>query len=356
PLSSFDYPSWAEDPPAYTLDNALSRFAALQFAVSEGAEVIDPARSGTFYLDDIELVRSSTPSVDTSRYKAFSTYVPKSSAAFDVSWEKRSSSAKSSSSQTVSSSIQTSGSSSIQTLCSSSSNASSSSVVSVSSSSFDWDVCVSAGSCGTFTDERDGQSYKFVTIGDQIWMAQNLNYSGDSVDGARTYTKGWCYGVGGQDTTDHSDSSTCDTYGRSYNWTDAMDIDESYLATTWGSSDTVNHQGICPEGWHVPTSKEWLTLTNYLGSDSAGYILKSSSGWLNDGNGSDAAGFSALYSGYRQTDNAWTISTHSYFWSVKESSSTFTRIRYLFYSSTILGVSNQYKFQGFSLRCLENQD
>ncbi|HSQ41350.1 MAG TPA: hypothetical protein VLM37_03615 [Fibrobacteraceae bacterium] len=125
PLSSFDYPSWAEDPPAYTLDNALSRFAALQFAVSEGAEVIDPARSGTFYLDDIELVRSSTPSVDTSRYKAFRTYVPKSSAAFDVSWETSSSSAEAFSSQASSSTV---------TLISSSFRVSSSSTVTLISS------------------------------------------------------------------------------------------------------------------------------------------------------------------------------------------------------------------------------
>ncbi|HSQ40811.1 MAG TPA: FISUMP domain-containing protein, partial [Fibrobacteraceae bacterium] len=191
----------------------------------------------------------------------------------------------SSSSNAVSSSVTASSSSvsvSSSVVASSSSNAESSSVTASSSS------VTSAISYGTLTDSRDGQTYNTVVIGTQTWMAENLNYSGGT-GGVRTYTKGWCYGVGGTDTTDHSDSTTCDTYGRFYNWTDAMGIDEGgYLTTTWGSSDTVDHQGLCPSGWHVPTNTEWNTLATYLGgSDTAGYFLKSTSGWYNSGNGSD---------------------------------------------------------------------
>ncbi|HSQ41125.1 MAG TPA: FISUMP domain-containing protein [Fibrobacteraceae bacterium] len=208
-----------------------------------------------------------------------------------------------------------------------------------------------------FVDERDGQPYRLTIIGSQTWMAENLNYSGDDGSGNRTYTTGWCYGVGGTDTTDHSDSTSCDTYGRFYNWTDAMDIDESYLTTTWGSSDTVDHQGLCPSGWHVPTSTEWNTLATYLGgSDTAGYFLKSTSGWNDDGNGSDSYGFSALPAGLRDYGGVWGSQGYlAYFWSASEYSASDAWDRYLYYGSADLYA---YDFNGenygFSLRCTKD--
>ena len=208
---------------------------------------------------------------------------------------------------------------------------------------------------GTLSDSRDGQTYNTVVIGTQTWMAENLNYSGGS-GGVRAYTKGWCYGVGGTDTTDHSDSTTCDTYGRFYNWTDAMDIDEGYLTTTWGSSDTVDHQGLCPSGWHVPTNTEWSTLANYLGgSDTAGYFLKTTSGWASSGNGSDASGFSALPAGYRYNDGDWVIQGYfAFFWSASEYSAAYARSRYLYYGIADLYANYNGKSLGSSLRCTKD--
>ena len=207
-----------------------------------------------------------------------------------------------------------------------------------------------------FMDSRDEQIYKIVTIGTQTWMAQNLNYSGDDGAGNRAYTTGWCYGVGPGDTTDHSDSSTCNTYGRFYNWTSAMAISETYLGTTWGSSDTVKHQGICPEGWHVPTNTEWSTLADYLGgSDTAGFFLKSTSGWSSDGNGSDAYGFSALPAGYRYSNGVWYNQGGSaYFWSASEYSATYARYRFLGYYNADLDADYNSKYYGFSLRCTKD--
>ncbi|HSQ41013.1 MAG TPA: FISUMP domain-containing protein [Fibrobacteraceae bacterium] len=82
----------------------------------------------------------------------------------------------------------------------------------------------SSGVTTYVTDARDNQFYEVVVIGTQTWMKHNLNYSGDDGAGNKVYTMGWCYGVGGSDTSQHQDSATCETYGRLYSWTDAMDL------------------------------------------------------------------------------------------------------------------------------------
>ena len=72
-------------------------------------------------------------------------------------------------------------------------------------------------------------------------------------------------------------TSTCDTYGRLYNWAIAMDA--------------------CPLDWHIPSNAEWTTLIYFAGAN-AGTKLKSTSGWGINGNGTDDYGFSALPGGY----------------------------------------------------------
>jgi uncharacterized protein (TIGR02145 family) len=220
-------------------------------------------------------------------------------------------------------------------------------------------TCTNLYTGSTVTDCRDGQTYGIVTIGTQTWMSENLNYSGDDGSGNRTFTKGWCQGVSNGDTTDHSNASTCDTYGRFYNWTDAMDIDETYLTTLWSSSDTVNHQGLCPRGWHVPAITEWNTLVTYLGgTDTAGFFLKSISGWLGGGNGSDAYGFSALPAGHRAYNGVWDFRDLVYeanFWAASEYSENLASSFGLIYHVSSFNLSYYYKGSGYSLRCLENR-
>ena len=114
---------------------------------------------------------------------------------------------------------------------------------------------------GSFTDSRDGQSYKTVTIGSQTWMAENLNYKTD---------KSYCYG---------DVESNCSKYGRLYR----CEVETP-----------------CPSGWHLPTKAEFETLLSAVGGEStAGAKLKSTSGWSNSGNGTDAYSFSALPAGFR---------------------------------------------------------
>lgn len=116
---------------------------------------------------------------------------------------------------------------------------------------------------GTLTDDRDGKKYKTVKIGDQVWMAENLNYAGSNDDISRCYEDA---------------PVTCEAGGRLYSLSVA---------------DTV-----CPSGWHLPKKEEFeILLTTVGGIDNAGNALKSISGWTNNYSGSDAYGFSALPTG-----------------------------------------------------------
>ena len=116
---------------------------------------------------------------------------------------------------------------------------------------------------GTFTDTRDGQTYKTVQIGNKIWMAQNLNYkTGNSS----------CY---------NNNKKNCEKYGRLYDWNTAMKA--------------------CPEGWHLPSREEYEQLLFIAcgNEKSCDKELNSQTGWVYNGNNSDdKLGFSALPAGY----------------------------------------------------------
>ena len=114
----------------------------------------------------------------------------------------------------------------------------------------------------TLLDSRDGQTYRTVTIGSQIWMAQNLNYE--------TEYGSYCY---------DNNLSNCTKYGRLYKWKAAIEA--------------------CPTGWRLPNTSDYEVLFATVGDAStAGMELKSRSGWLDNGNGTDDIGFSVLPAGF----------------------------------------------------------
>jgi uncharacterized protein (TIGR02145 family) len=131
-----------------------------------------------------------------------------------------------------------------------------------------------AFTCGNnLVDSRDAQSYPTVLIGDQCWMAKNLNI-GTFIYGVGNQTNNYviekyCY---------HNNTANCAIYGGWYQWDELMNY------------DTANGgQGICPTGWHVPTDGEWDVLVNGLGGEStAGTALKSGG----------SSGFNALMAGW----------------------------------------------------------
>ena len=115
-------------------------------------------------------------------------------------------------------------------------------------------------------------------------------------------------------------------------------------------------QGICPSGWHLPSPAEWKTLFAAVGGqDNAGKVLKSQSGWDENGNGTDAYGFSARPVGYREGDGYfYDGGKYAYFWCATEFTSGYANNMYLRY---YYGDGYLYDFSknnAFPVRCLKD--
>jgi len=191
----------------------------------------------------------------------------------------------------------------------------------------------------SFTDTRDGTSYRTVTIGTQTWMADNLNYSAGNGSA--------CY---------DGNPSNCAKYGRLYNWATAMALADSCNTRSCASQVQSKHQGICPSGWHVPSDAEWTILVNYAGGESAaGWRLKSTSGWNYGGNGMDYYGFSALPGGGRWGDGSFNGAGYrGYWWSATENGASYAWYRNMFNDYDNVYRNYYYKTYLFSLRCLKD--
>jgi len=176
----------------------------------------------------------------------------------------------------------------------------------------------------TFTDNRDNQTYKYVKIGDQYWMAENLNYNAGSGS--------WVY---------DNNSYYATTYGRLYNWETACDV--------------------CPAGWHLPSDAEFTELENYLSSNgyngTEGTALKATAGWNSGGNGTDNYGFSALPGGglLNGSNSSFSgLGYYGYWWSSTQYSSSSARLCNLSYFLTLLYRYYDDKSNGYSVRCVKD--
>ena len=207
----------------------------------------------------------------------------------------------------------------------------------------------------TIIDSRDGKVYKIVKIGSQVWMAENLNFDpGQGGSGDSNYVWTWCY---------NNEPKNCDVAGRLYTWQAAFDSlkfatdadfpqDCGYLKIC---TLPTKLQGICPDGWHLPTYSEWETLFRTVGGYStAGEMLKSRTGWSGCGNGTDAYGFSALPVGSWNAEDAFHLDGgYAFFWGADRGSSSSYRV-YFGYDSKI-AYSYVYDIHsGYSVRCLKD--
>lgn len=197
---------------------------------------------------------------------------------------------------------------------------------------------------GEMTDSRDGQVYKTFTFNNQTWMAQNLNYE---------YNPGvqsWCGGGNG------FKEGNCDTYGRLYTWAATRGRSESECGEGHYCNDTT-HQGICPDGWYLPTLSQYDTLAHYI-SDTynlpAGLLLKANADlWNENGKGIDAIGFSALPAGAYSSTFIRTTEEAS-FWTDDENGKFFGmgfRLRAQF--DRIDTTQSEEKYYGHSIRCIK---
>ena len=196
----------------------------------------------------------------------------------------------------------------------------------------------------------DGNAYSTVVIGTQNWMAENLKVTkyrnGDNITNITT-NSAWYSTVpyGAYGVYDNDETTYLNSYGRLYNW---------YAV------DNSSSRYICPEGWHVPTTNEYNTLSTYLGGNSVagGKMKETGTTYWQSSNTSvtNSSGFSARGSGLR--DNAYgtytLLNLRTWFWVANQFDSTRAYYRELATneSVTIYRTSKKY---GMSVRCLEDQ-
>lgn len=220
---------------------------------------------------------------------------------------------------------------------------------------------------GTFIDSRDNTEYSWVQIGSQTWMAENLKYLPSVVGpGTGSNSEAYCY-VYGYDGTSISAAKATEnyaTYGVLYNWTAAMNGAESSDANPSGV------QGICPDGWHLPSDAEWKQLEMYLGMSETDV---NSTGWRGTVEGgklkeagtthwadpnagaNNESGFTALPGGDRDTNgDFYDFRYGGLWWSSTEYYTGYAWTRYLGYSDGDVGRDFDYKSMGFSVRCLRD--
>ena len=179
------------------------------------------------------------------------------------------------------------------------------------------------------TDTRDGQTYNTVQIGNQCWMAENLNYQ---------TTDSWWY---------NNSSTNGNIYGRLYTWEAALTA--------------------CPSGWSLPSDDQWKQMEIELGMSQSeadntdwrgtyeGEKMKSTSGWHNNGNGTNSSGFNALPGGYRESNGSFSsLGSSGYWWSSSVYSGTDAWYRNLGYFYDKVYRYNYIKTIDFSVRCVKD--
>ena len=198
----------------------------------------------------------------------------------------------------------------------------------------------------------EGKTYNTIEIGCQCWLRENLDVgtmiNGNQPQSDNAIIEKYCYG---------NNSVNCDTYGGLYQWNEVMQY-----------TNIEGTQGICPPGWHVPTDDEWKVFEGTVDSiytvcdtiwDASGYRgydigkrVKSTTGWYDNGNGTNTSGFSALPGGYNINGYFDLMTKVGYFWSSTElnSEKAWERIYEWFHDDS--WKSNFNKQWSRSVRCL----
>ena len=208
---------------------------------------------------------------------------------------------------------------------------------------------------GVFVDKRDDQVYRSVKIGEQIWMAENLNYAYNQKTSSLD-SSSFCY---------DNEPDSCAKYGRLYLWSAAMDSVAKFSEAGKGcgyreicaSASVTTVRGVCPEGWHLPSAAEFEVLVNAVGGESvAGKALSSISGWEEDcGNGTDSFGFSALPAGFRNYDGVFGyVGGTTAFWSSFDGKSINAAAMFPNVNGEDAPLLPGDKNSGYSVRCVRD--
>lgn len=197
---------------------------------------------------------------------------------------------------------------------------------------------------GTVTD-IDGNIYRTITIGNQVWMADNLEVThyrnGDTIP-CITDTAAWSSLSSGAHCYYNNDIKNIAGYGRLYNWHAISDS-----------------RGIAPEGWHIPDDEEIATMINSLGGDtiSAGKMKEGGTAhWLIPNEGAaNESGFSALPGGYRFNNGSYhTMGSNGYWWSATRSYEMYAWSPRLYAGFADVRREPYYQQYGFAVRCIKD--
>jgi uncharacterized protein (TIGR02145 family) len=176
----------------------------------------------------------------------------------------------------------------------------------------------------TLRDKRDNKVYKTIQISKMIWMADNLNFD---IAGSRCY---------------YDRPDNCAKYGRLYTWKAAIKA--------------------CPDGWHLPTDKDWQALSDIYGNEKvAGGKLKDAGTkyWKEPNAGAkEVSGFNALPAGFCDGDRVfcYLIGEYGYYWTATEKDSANAWIRDFNYFKPDIKKYFYSKRTVFSVRCIKNNE
>jgi uncharacterized protein (TIGR02145 family) len=207
----------------------------------------------------------------------------------------------------------------------------------------------------TVTD-IDGNIYNTITIGTQVWMAENLKttkYNDGTALPNVTDNTAWSALTTGAYSDYSNTPGNSTTYGRLYNWYAVDNNAATKVASNGGKN-------VCPADWHVPGDAEWTTLTTFLGGEAvAGGKLKETgtTHWPGPNTGAtNETGFTALPGGYRDPGGQYyNIGRIGFWWSSTEYSATYAWLRLMYGDYAVVDSSRYYeKPVGFSVRCIKD--
>lgn len=208
-------------------------------------------------------------------------------------------------------------------------------------------IClISFSSFAQNLEDIDGNIYNTVKIGKQEWMAENLKTTqyndSTSIILAKSLFSWTANKTGGYAYYSYNKEKYDSTYGAIYNWA------------------AVNTGKLCPSGWRVPSHEDWAVLEKYLAENghkgSEGAALKDTTGWKNNGNGTDNYGFKAAAGGYISNNGSFNgVESYGYYWTSSKHQILNAWYRRLSKKDGNILQNNIFQLYGFSVRCLKDQ-
>lgn len=217
---------------------------------------------------------------------------------------------------------------------------------------------------GVLMDERDDQIYSTVRIGSQTWMAENLRYFPGFpdeperlnlvTDGSVTEPRYYIYGYDRTPESLAAASENFVNYGVLYNWPAAM------AGATSSSSNPSGVQGVCPDGWHLPSEAEWVQLTTFVGANAASKLKETGTDFWNESIGvTNEYGFSARGGGSRQPISSvpagfYNLRINGHWMTSTQATETDMRAAWMQANSSTGGYQTASKEYGGSVRCVKD--